>query len=886
MLHKRRGKPLSRYFCPTHCNDISMNRTVLRPYRWVFLCCFSAAISFGFSQKPTLDYYLPPVSFDAAVPKPADILGYEVGEWHVSHDQLVQYLRELARTSNRVLLREYGRTHERRPLLYLTISTPENLQRLENIRQQRRQLADPERSGSLDPAAFPAVVFMGYSIHGNEASGSNAALLVAYYLAAAQSPEIERMLRQTVVLFDPCFNPDGLQRFATWVNSRRSQTLMPDPAHEEFHEPWPGGRTNHYWFDLNRDWLVVQQPESVGRVKLFQDWLPNVLTDHHEMGTGSTFFFQPGVPSRVHPLTPALNQQLTARIGEYHARALSEKKVLFYSEENYDDFYYGKGSTYPDVQGSIGILFEQASSRGSAQESSYGLLTFPYTIRNQVITSLSTLQAVSDLRAELNAYLRHFYRTALEEARQDKVKGYAFSDAHGQAGRPVREFIRLLLRHRIRVHPVLGAREGGQGPLAGTTWVVPTEQPNYRLIQAIFERRTAFEDSIFYDVSAWTLPDAFGLNWSELSAEVLAQMRLGPPLEQEPVWSALVVPEPSASLYAYVVSGEGYDVPRLTTALLRAGVRVLVAQRPFSAEGHDFREGSLLIPLDRQPLDAAALRQRILQSGAEDVQVFALSNGLTLKGPDLGSSHFSVLRLPKVVLITGRDADATEVGEIWHLLDVRYGLPPLLIDAERFNTLDVGRYNTLVLADGNFSRLSAEKVKQFLSSGGVVIATGAALRWLKNAGIVPWELRPPPRVEEGKRRPYASMDEDVRALSLPGSIAKAEVDLTHPLWFGYRQPTVPLFVSGNVFAQPASGNPYTTPAVFAAQPLLSGYLHPQHRALLSGAAAVLVNASDSGRVIGFCANPNFRGFWYGTNRLFANAVFFGNLIRISGRTAE
>ncbi len=664
---------------------MSMNRTVPGFRGWISLCCFLAAMPSAFSQKPTLDYYLPSVSFDAAVPKPADILGYEVGEWHVSHDQLMQYLREVARTSNRVLLSEYGRTHERRPLIYLTISAPENLQRLESIRQQRSQLADPERSGSLDPAAFPAVVFMGYSVHGNEASGSNAALLVAYYLAAAQSPEIEQLLKQTVVLFDPCFNPDGLQRFATWVNSRRSQTLMPDPAHEEFHEPWPGGRTNHYWFDLNRDWLVIQQPESVGRIKLFQDWLPNVLTDHHEMGTNSTFFFQPGVPSRVHPLTPALNQQLTARIGEYHARALSEKKVLFYSEENYDDFYYGKGSTYPDVQGAIGILFEQASSRGSAQESSYGLLTFPYTIRNQVITSLSTLQAVGDLRAELNAYLRHFYRTALEEARQGQVKGYAFSDPHGQLGIPVREFIRLLLRHRIRVHPVLGRQEGSQSP----TWVVPTEQPKYRLIQAIFERRTAFEDSIFYDVSAWTLPDAFGLDWSALSAGSLAQMRLGPPLEQEPAWPALIVPEPSASLYAYAVSEEGYDVPRLMTALLRAGVRVLVAQRPFSAEGRDFREGSLLIPLDRQPLDAAAIRQRILQSGAEDVRVFALRNGLTPRGPDLGSSHFSVLRLPKVVLITGRDADATEVGEIWHLLDVRYGLPPLLIDAERFNALNI-----------------------------------------------------------------------------------------------------------------------------------------------------------------------------------------------------
>ncbi len=855
------------------------------------LCC-TAVWLFGtifypvaMAQKPSLDYYLPAASYDPAVPKPADVLGYEVGEWHVSPDQLVTYMRELARTSQRVVLREYGRTHERRPLVYLTITSPENHRQLDDLRQRRRLLADPARSSGLDPAALPAVVMMGYSIHGNEASGSNAALLVAYYLAAAQSQEVEQLLQNTVVLLDPCFNPDGLQRFSTWVNSRRSQTLMPDPAHEEFHEPWPGGRTNHYWFDLNRDWLVMQQPESAGRVELFQDWLPNVLTDHHEMGTNTTFFFQPGVPSRVHPLTPALNQRLTARIGEYHARALSEKKVLFYSEENYDDFYYGKGSTYPDINGSIGILFEQASSRGSAQESNYGLLTFPYTIRNQVITSLSTLRAVGDMRADLNKYLRDFYAEALNEARADKIKGYVFSDPGGTNSRPVREFIRLLLRHRIRVHPVLGAVEEKDVEMsAGQTWVVPTDQPQYRLIQAIFEHRTTFQDSIFYDISAWTLPDAFGLNWSSLQSSALLLTRLGPPLEREPQWPALSVPEVSPDVYAYAVGAEGYDVPRLLAGLHRAGIRVMVAQRPFEAEGRAFREGALLIPLDRQPMNAEAIRQRILQSGAEDIQVFALRNGLTPKGPDLGSSHFAVLRPPKIVLVTGRDAGTAEVGEIWHLLDVRCGMPPLLVDAERFNNLDLTKYNTLVLAGGNFSRLSADKVKQFVSGGGTLIVQGTAVRWAKNAGLVSWDLRPVPRVEENTRRPYASMEEDARALSLPGAILRAELDLTHPLAYGYRRVAISLFVTGDVFVQPPA-NAYSTPAIYRAQPLIAGYLHRQHHALVSGAAAMVVQSSGSGRIIGFCANPAFRGFWYGTDRLLANAVFLGSIIRTSSRSS-
>lgn len=847
--------------------------------RILFLAlCIGAttALTAQAQDLPTLNYYLPAGNYNPAIPTPAQYLGYEVGQWHVSHDQLVGYLRELARVSDRIALRQYGRSHEHRPLLCLTVTAPENHARLEDIRQQRRRLADPEVSAQLDPAAFPAVAYMGYSIHGNEASGSNAALLVAYYLAAAQMPEVERFLKNTVVLLDPCFNPDGLQRFATWVNSRRSQSLMPDPAHDEFSEPWPGGRTNHYWFDLNRDWLVTQQPESVGRVEIFQEWLPNVLTDHHEMGSNATFFFQPGVPSRVHPLTPARNQELTARIGEYHARLLSEKKVLFYSGENYDDFYYGKGSTYPDGNGCIGILFEQGSSRGSAQETDNGLLTFPYSVRNQVLTSLSTMQALTDMRGDLNAYLRDFFKTALDEARQDEARAYLFGDS--LHGRPVREFLNILLRHRIRVHPVAeDVRLGERFFAKNSAWVVPAEQPNYRLVKAIFERRTAFPDSIFYDISAWTLPDAFGLDWAVADRRAFQPRWLGAALTALPAWNTPPMPAPRADTYAFAVSAEGYDLPRLLAALHRANVRVLVANKPFRAEGRDFAAGSLVVPVERQALDAAAIHACMVQSGAEDVRVHLITNGLTPDGPDLGSSNFITLRAPKVVVVTGRGSGTAETGEAWHLLDTRYGFPPLLLDAERFANLDLSKYNTVVLANGNFSRLSADKLRQFVTGGGTVVASGAALRWLKSSGLVALEFRNAPVESPGVRRPYGSMEEDRRAQGLPGAIFEAELDHTHPLCFGYAPRRLPLFQGDTIFVEVAN-NPYATPVVFAPKPLLAGYLHERHRPLAAGAAAVVVSGIGSGRVICFSGSPTFRGFWYGTNRLFANAVFFSNAI--------
>jgi len=853
---------------------------MIRPL-FTVLFCVAQALPIAYAQQAApigqpLGYYLPDVQYDPGIPSPAQFLGYEVGAWHVSHDQLVGYLRELDRVSARIALHEYGRSHEHRPMLCLTVTAPENHARIDDIRQQRRRLADPAGSAGLDPASFPAVAYMGYSIHGNEASGSNAALLVAYYLAAAKTPEVERFLKNTVVLLDPCFNPDGLQRFSAWVNSRRGQSLMPDPAHDEFNEPWPGGRTNHYWFDLNRDWLVTQQPESVGRVEIFQEWLPNVLTDHHEMGTNATFFFQPGVPSRVHPITPARNQELTARIGEYHARLLSDNKVLFFSGENYDDFYYGKGSTYPDGNGCIGILFEQGSSRGSAQESDNGLLTFPYSVRNQVLTSLSTMQALTDMRGDLNAYLRDFFKTALDEARQDENRAYVFGDSLFE--RPVREFLEILLRHRIRVHPLAeDVRLGEQFFPKNSAWVVPADQPNYRLVKSIFERRTTFPDSIFYDISAWTLPDAFGLNWSAVGRQIFQPRWLGTALTALPAWPQSPVPAPRPDTYAFAVEAEGYDLPRLLAALHRADVRVQVATKPFRAEGRDYAAGSLIVPVERQTLDAAAIHACMQQSGAQDVRVRLLTNGLTPDGPDLGSNSFVTLRAPKVVIVTGRGAGTAETGEAWHLLDTRYGLAPLMLDAERFANLDLSKYNTVVLANGNFSRLSADKLRQFVTTGGTVVASGAALRWLSGANLVSLEFRNAAATPSGGRRPYGSMEEDRRALSLPGAIFEAELDRTHPLCYGYTRPRLPVFQGDTVFVEVAN-NPYATPLVFGANPLLAGYLHAQHRKLAPGAAAAVVSGVGSGRVICFSGAPNFRGFWYGTNRLFANAVFFGNVV--------
>jgi hypothetical protein len=445
---------------------------------------------------------LPDISYDQSIPTPEEFLGFQIGDWHISHDQLWAYCKELSSKSDRFILKEYARSHENRPLINMIFSSAENLQNLESIRKEHLKLTDPKVSDEVNIKKQPLVLYQGYSIHGNEASGSNAAMLVAYYLAAGNSKTVSKLLKNTVVIIDPSYNPDGLQRFSSWVNMHRSKNLNPDPNDREFSEEWPGGRTNHYWFDLNRDWLLLVHPESQGRIKNFHAWKPNILTDHHEMGSNSTFFFQPGVPERTNPNTPQLNQKLTEDIAQYHMRALDKIGSEYFMKKRFDDFYYGKGSTYPDANGAIGILFEQASTRGHYKLTDNGSINFPFAIRNQVTTSLSTQQAAIEMKNELMEYQRNFYKDQKEAAAKNPIAGYKFND---EDAAKIASFCSILDQHQIKYS---NTKDGN--------FFVALDQKEYILTKTLFEKVSDFNDSIFYDVSSWTMPLAYDIEYTEV----------------------------------------------------------------------------------------------------------------------------------------------------------------------------------------------------------------------------------------------------------------------------------------------------------------------------------------------------------------------------------
>ena len=847
--------------------------------------------------EPATDYLPAGVAYDPAIPTPRSVLGFEVGEWHVRHDQLAAYMHLLAEASDRVRIETTGTTYEGRKLLLLTISSPANLARLEELRLAHARLSDPA-SELPDTAGMPAVVNLGYSVHGNEASGSNASMLTAYHLAAGRGDEVEGLLEEAVILLDPCLNPDGLARFAQWANMHRGKVLVADPNHREHNEGWPNGRTNHYWFDLNRDWLLAQHPESRARLTQFHRWRPNVLIDVHEMGSDQTYFFQPGVPIRKNPLTPQRNVALTQSIAGYHAAALDKIGSLYYSEETFDDFYYGKGSTYPDVHGAVGILFEQASVRGHLRHTDNGTLSFPFAIKNQFLTTLSTLAAVRDKRRELLAYQHEFYRAAAEQAAAADLAGYVVSDSD-DPGR-ARHFLDILLRHRIVVHDL--AEELAVGDVRyrpGRAFFVPTRQPQYLLVRSLFERPVEFADSTFYDVSAWTLPLAFNLPYAEVGRKSLRPGLLGQPIESSELPPAAAPAEPA---YALAFAWDGYYAPRALHRFLAAGVEARVATKTFRAAtgggARDFDRGTIVIPMGIQETAAETILELAAEAARRDgVEIHALDTGLSLQGIDLGSPSLKPLAQPKLAMLVGRGVNTYAAGEIWHLLDHKHEMPLTMVERGALETLDLDDYTHLVLVDGRYRRLPAElgvRIWNWVRAGGVLIATQRAARriagWVRPAdddepaaaaGAASGEE--PDGEEAPARLPYARHEKERAAQLISGAIFQVDLDVSHPLAYGYHRAHLPVFRNSEVFLEPEA-DPYVTVAVYSQEPLLSGYVSSQNLDRLRGSPELIAKREGRGIIIRFADDPSFRAFWYGTEKLFLNAGFFGPIVEDTARS--
>ena len=820
-------------------------------------------------QKPTLEYYLPTTStYNKNIPTPKSIFHFELGEMHTDHTQVALYMNEVAKASDRISIETTGYTYENKPLQLLTISSPKNLANIDEILKRHQAVTDAGANNS-DLSDLPIVVYLGYSIHGNESSGTGAAIALAYYLAASESPELEKTLENTIILLDPCFNPDGLQRFSTWVNSNKSTNLVTDPNDREFNEMWPRGRFNHYWFDMNRDWLPVQLPESQARIKSFRKWLPNLLCDFHEMGTNSTYFFQPGEPSRTNPLTPVLNQTLTRKIAGYHAKALDKIGSSYFIETKYDDFYYGKGSSYPDINGSIGILFEQASSRGHAQESANGILTFPFTIRNQFTTSLSSIQAAYEMRKELLEYQRDFYVKARNDSKKSAIKAYVFGDEKDATR--VNELAKILDQHKITMLKLKEDITINKKKFdKNLSYIIPVEQQNTKLINAIFDRETKFKDSLFYDISTWSFDLAFNLNFEGMNS--LAQAGTN----YEAVKKNGFVTKKSD--IGYIIEWTDYESPKLLNQILSKNIRVRATKQPFTSSGKKFSYGTLFIPVQNQEMDSNAIFT-FLNSIIADyaIEITGVETGFT-DGINLGNPNFVTLAQPKVAMLVGQGVDASDAGEIWHLFDQKAAMPLTKLNIDQLQNIDLNRYTTLILSNGNYSGMSAKvvsKIEQWTQNGGTLIAYQDAIKWLNDTKFI--DLTFKTVKSEAKKVTFEQADDYRGAQLISGAIFETKLDLSHPINFGMPRNTMPIFRNTSIIIEP-NKNSYNNPIQYTKNPLISGYISKQNLELLKESVPFQSIKKGEGKIIIFTDNTNFRAFWLGTEKLLWNAIFFSNLM--------
>jgi hypothetical protein len=823
-------------------------------------------------------FYADDVSLDPAIPRPESVIGHPLGHRIARNDLLVQYLRDLAELSPRITVEDIAYTHEGRPILGLTITSPANHARIDEIKAAHVALSDPD-SGQEVAADMPIVTWLNYGVHGAEVSSTDSSMAVAYHLAAAQGPEIEATLDSSVIILIAVFNPDGNSRMSAWNHMNGGYVSVTDPAHRLHNTFWPGGRTNHYWFDLNRQWLIMQHPEPQGWVASFHEWRPNITVDYHEMGSASTYYFHPGAPERTFPYIPEESMDLLDRVADRARSWLDSEQRLYFNEEGFDNYYIGKGSTYPHMHGSMGMLFEQASSEGLL-DTPNGVLSFRDNIRTHYRTSLEMIRAGIEMRSELLQYQREFSRESMELAQADDVKAYVFSSPRDKA----RAFhaIDILNRHQIEVRRLAEDIEvDGESFAAADSYVVETSQAQYRMIKALFEMITEFADETFYDVSAWTLPLAFDFDYAPVSARTIRDSVVGEVIQAE----FPVAPEPATSSYAYLFDWSNYYAPRALHRLLDAGVRPRVATQPVAvvSAGNTVAlpEGAILVPLGWQgsELSDGEIHELMRQIAAEDgVPVHAVESGHTPQaGMDLGSRNFEVIEKPTVLLLVGEGVSAYDAGEVWHQLDARMAMPVQMVNKRELGRLDLHAYSHLVLVGGSHGDLNAQtdKINDWVRGGGTLVGIRQGASWAHDNILYTEsaEDQEEPDDEETERLDYADKD-DVEAQDIiGGALFSGDLDITHPIGFGIPNRQITSQRNTLIAFDPPE-NPWATLIEIPENALLSGFTSDENQEELAGKAMAIAERHGSGSVILFADNPNFRAYFFGTNKLFMNSLFF------------
>ena len=844
---------------------------------------------------------LPPL--DGRVPRPDAALGYAVGSRFTHWERIAAYFDALAAASPRVKVWEYGRTYEGRPLKLAAFSTPENLARLDEIRAERLRLSEP---AGLPPSEreqlarrLPVVIWLAYGVHGDEAASSEAAMVTAYALAAAQG-EMAEMLESTIVLIDPLCNPDGRERYVHGYEQRQGEAPNGHRDAAEHFQPWPGGRQNHYLIDLNRDWAWATQQESRSRLAAYRAWEPQVYVDFHEMGADSSYFF----PPPAEPVLARIDRRVLSWLdvfGRANAEAFDHQGWVYYKAENYDLFYPGYGDSYPSLHGAIGMTYEVAGGGrgGLAVNRADGTqLTLADRVGRHLTTSLATIRTGErNGRRLLQDYVATRLRSANEAPRlylwpADQPEARTLADLLMLHGVRVIQLERTL---EIAAQPLAGGREEGEHRFAAGTFAVSTVQPLGAFVEAVLDReapmtpsflerqRQRFEqnrDGEFYDITAWSLPLAFNLRLWTAAGDLPGNP--GNPGNHPP--GALEGGVQGAGELGYLVAPQGIASYRLAAELRKRHLHSRVALSPLVEGGVAYPAGTLYIPRHGNPEGLPADLAELLRGTG--ITARAISSSYDVTGLSLGSNAMPAVRQPRIGLLSGEGVDPTSFGFLWFLLDREVGLPHDRLDLAHLRPGALADFDVLILPNGAYEDRIGDRSRAaldaWIKAGGELVAVGGgAAHWLHEHDLVSWK---PWKAPEADAESEGTQDKAMaeRDIDTPGAILATRLQAQHPLAIGLPGPP-PVLVEGSTVLLP-SGDPRRDVLVAAPQdPVLSGFAWPEAKQRLAGSLLVGAEPRGSGSIVLFVQEPDFRLIWRGTAPLFLNAVMYGPALGLVGR---
>jgi len=840
------------------------------------------------------DFFDKGLRFDASIPTPQQILGYRIGEHFTRHPDMVRYLETLAAASDRMQIKQYGESHQRRSLHVVTISSPANLARLDEILADNRALATRDLSDARRreiEARNPSIAWFSYTVHGNEASTSETAMQLAYTLAAATNPEIAQWLDNVVLVIDPMLNPDGLMRYVTWFENTRGRTLRPEVDAAEHHEPWPGGRSNHYLFDLNRDWIWIVHPESRSRLKVYRQYLPHLHIDFHEQGYLNPYFFGAG-DEPYNANIPKSTRDWIERYGEANAEVFDARGLIYSSRERFDYMYPGYGKVLPVYHGAVGMLAEQAghSRAGLAIEVHEGyVLTLAERAHNHFLLSMSNLEMTSrSRRGQLERFGRFFLDAC--DAAVHPAAAYAVlptSDPHR-----LEKLWDLLSAHGVEVHvlpdPVqaggLLAYEGSddhhERELPAGTWIIRADQPLGHLVSVLFERDPFVSDPDTYDITSWSVPVAFGLDAFQATAPIAGRM------ERLRAYAPPAAEITGEGAVALIVSSHQHRYPRAFALAAEHKLHGRIAGKDFTIDGRSFPHGSLIVHAVRN--DAEAMRAFERDLLADGLSAHRTARGMSEEGPVLGANANRTVRHPKIALLRGSPLSSLSYGQIWHLLDVEMPLPHTPIDVDRIGRTDLSAYNVIVVPTGGnldsaLGRGGVDRVRDWVRAGGTLVAVGGAATWSARSIL---------GIEGGGSAAAGDSDDDAESAAplplsevsweerrlrgvenrVPGVTLRAHVDETHPLSAGLG-PHVGLVKRGGSVL-PIRSNASVV-ARFETAPRVGGAISERQLSRLAGSPLMTMHTEGRGRVIAIAEDPTLRGFKHHATRMLLNAVVLG-----------